>query len=213
MIWLKFALCVSNDEIQIAVLWQLSAFTVKKRDKTEREIEADWYIGIKVSAISIALSWRWMPDGICCRRRQLKSMDISYVWLWNQWNPWEHWSVFRSESHSSSLWFWLTCHMWTELSWRATLAVLWLALCPAALPSGTVSPQNVLIAQSNSLPPHGGPLCPLSSFNLFQFGLYSYPSLIHSDFIAYNFSPLSTFLSSSLSVLLRWESVGHQAVF
>lgn len=101
---------------------------------------------------------------------------------WNQWRF--HMSafeinglhgntgLFRSESDPPSLRFWLTCQMWTELGRRATIAVLWLALCSAALLGGNVCPPNVLITQSNPFPPQWGPLRLLSFFNLFQFGLF-----------------------------------------
>lgn len=74
---------------------------------------------------------------------------------WNQWryhmSAFEineihgNTSLFRSESGTSEplhLWLWSTCQMWTELGQRATKAALWLALCPAALHSGTDSPSE-----------------------------------------------------------------------
>lgn len=139
---------------------------------------------------------------------------------WNQWRF--HMSafeinglhgntgLFRSESDPPSLRFWLTCQMWTELGRRATIAVLWLALCSAALLGGNVSPPNVLITQSNPFPPQWGPLRLLSFFNLFQFGLYSFcPCSIHSDFISYNFSPFSTFPPPPLSGCLTTIGTGR----
>lgn len=123
----------------------------KKKKKKKRY---DWDSNVfKVSAISIALSQRWMPDGIYSRRS------------WNQWiyhvSAFEingihgNLSVFRQGSEGSKhlhLWFWLTCQMLTELGQMATLAPLWLAPCPAALHSGTVSPLNVIITHNPGVP-------------------------------------------------------------
>lgn len=100
-----------------------------------------------------------MPDGIYRRRRQMKSMELSYVCFLNQWNPLKHQPVqirVRIFRASSTFWLWLTCQMWTELGQRATIAALWLAFCPAALHSATGSPLNVIITRSFSLPPLWG---------------------------------------------------------
>lgn len=68
----------------------------------------------------------------------------------------------RTITTTSSLCFWLTCQMWTELGQKATTAALWLALHPAVLHSSTVSPLDVIITQSNPLLPRWGPLRLLS---------------------------------------------------
>lgn len=121
-----------------------------------------------VRSVQLALhwSWRWMPDGIYSRRQLLlRSMEILYVCLWNQWNPWKHQPAQIRDRNIRALFFfriWLTCQMWTELGQRAALATLWLALCPAALHSSISSPLDVIITQSNPLPPQWGPLCLLS---------------------------------------------------
>lgn len=100
-----------------------------------------------------------MPDGIYRRRRQMKSMELSYVCFWNQWNPLKHQPVqirVRIFKASSTFWLWLICQMWTEMGQRATIATLWLAFCPAALHSGIGSPLNAIITRSYSLPPQWG---------------------------------------------------------
>lgn len=72
------------------------------------------------------------------------------------------------QSGSSSLCSWLTCQMWTKPGRRATIAALWLALCPAVLLCGDASLQNVLITQSSPLPPEQGSLCPPSFLTYFN---------------------------------------------
>lgn len=168
---MTFALRLSNDEMQLAVVWLPSAFSVKKKPRQDWKRDRGRATVLKVSAINIVLNWRWMPDGICSRGRQTKSMEVSYVCFRNQWTPWKHWPVqIRVRPSISPLL--IDMPNVNRAGSEGDNSRSLIGSLSAALLGGNVCPPNVLITQSNPFPPQWGPLRLLSFFNLFQFGLF-----------------------------------------
>lgn len=212
---LKFTLCCDGYLIMIPPLVAarpLNAFSLKETQKQKTRLKHGDTAMLRSVQLALHWSWRWMPDGIYSRRRQLKSMMLSCVCISNQWTPWKHQPAqirVRNIWASFSPWFWLTCQMWTKLVQRATVAPVWLTFYPAAWHSDTGSPSEHDYHRGQPITSTVRSLSlPCLPFHLFQISLYSFHlSLILSDFISYNHSPLS------LPTLLRWLSVGQKAAF